>query len=312
MRLHSIPEFKVMKTKSAAYFRLLASLAPLLAGASLCAAPLTWFPGPTLDSPISSAATTVASGFGNVLIGGDSYYDGYGYPISYLQNLIATNAYWGSLGALYSINIAPGAVANPDLILLYGGTDGTNSTSAVLAYSLTGDNVPTPLPMSVPRSYLGYAPDGSGNAYAIGGLDDTGQPLATVERCNLNTGIWTNITELPAARYNFPAGFDRTNRIYIFGGRTNTSAGAEIASVLRYSTQSRTWTAVASLPVPTAGSAATLGVDGKIYVVGGASGGVTTNVVQVYNPSANTWTLSTPLPEGLNAASIGVDSLAGC
>ena len=63
------------------------------------------------------------------------------------------------------------------------------------------------------------------------------------------------------------------------------------------------------MPVAVAGSAAALGADGKIYVVGGVSGGVTTNVVQVYDPAANSWVISTPLPEGLSAAAMGVDSL---
>ncbi len=66
---------------------------------------------------------------------------------------------------------------------------------------------------------------------------------------------------------------------------------------------------MASLPVAVAGSAATLGPDGRIYVVGGTAGGVATDAVQVYNPAANAWTLSTPLPEPLNAAAAGVDTL---
>jgi len=63
------------------------------------------------------------------------------------------------------------------------------------------------------------------------------------------------------------------------------------------------------MPIAVAGSAAAFGVDGKIYVGGGVSGGVTTNVVQVYNPAANSWAISTPLPEGLSAAAMGVDGL---
>ena len=85
--------------------------------------------------------------------------------------------------------------------------------------------------------------------------------------------------------------------------------GSETATVLRYSVSANTWTAMAPMPVAAAGSAAALGADGKIYVVGGTSGGVTTNVVQVYDPAANSWTISTPLPEGLNASAMGVDSL---
>ena len=63
------------------------------------------------------------------------------------------------------------------------------------------------------------------------------------------------------------------------------------------------------MPVATAGSAAALGADGKIYVVGGLSGGVPTNTVQVYDPAANSWTLSTPLPESLTGSTMGTDSL---
>ena len=120
---------------------------------------------------------------------------------------------------------------------------------------------------------------------------------------------WASIASLPTALYDFPAVFDRTNYIYIFGGFTDTTSGTETATVLRYSVSANTWTAMAPMPVAVAGSAAALGPDGKIYVVGGTSGGVTTNVVQVYNPAANSWAISTPLPEGLSASAMGVDSL---
>ena len=294
-----------MKTSFSFPFRCLAGIAPLFVGAGLCAAPLTWFPGPSLDAPISGAATTVVSGGNNLLIGGDSYY----YAQSYPQSLAATNIYWTYLPAMYGVRIAPGAVANGGMIIVYGGSDGTNSTSTVIGYSPSGDAPLTLASMSVARSDLGYAPDRNGNAYAIGGLDGSGQPLSSAERYNPDSDTWAAIASLPTALYHFPAVFDGTNYIYIFGGRTNTASGTETATVLRYSVSANTWTAMAPMPIAVAGSAAALGADGKIYVVGGVSGGVTTNVVQVYNPAANSWVISTPLPEGLSAAAMGVDSL---
>jgi hypothetical protein len=63
------------------------------------------------------------------------------------------------------------------------------------------------------------------------------------------------------------------------------------------------------MPVATADSAAAFGPDNKIYVVGGVSAGVALNVVQVYDPGSNSWTSSTPLPQALSAAAMGVDSL---
>src|SRR6267142_3758768 len=204
-----------MKTSFSFPIRCLAGIGTLYAGAGLCAAPLTWFPGPSLNEPISGAATFVFGG-NNILIGGTSFY----FPNSYPQSLAATNLYWNFLPPVYSVNIAPGAVGNGDPFIVYGGSDGTNSTSAVIAYSPSGDTVPTLASMSVARSYLGYAPDRNGDAYAIGGLDDTGQPLSSAERYNSDANSWANIASLPTALFNFPAVFDGSNYIYTFGGFT--------------------------------------------------------------------------------------------
>jgi hypothetical protein len=63
------------------------------------------------------------------------------------------------------------------------------------------------------------------------------------------------------------------------------------------------------MPVATAGSAAIKGADGKYYVIGGTAGGVVTNLVQVYDPGSNTWSLATPLPMAVTGASAAVDTL---
>jgi hypothetical protein len=258
-----------------------------------------------LNQAVSGAATTASSGLGNILLGGDYYFT------SYTASLGATNSNWTPLPTLYSIRIAGGAAGNGDPILVYGGTDGTTSQSTALYYSPSGDAVPEAGSMSVARSYLGYASDNNGNAYALGGLDDASNVLSSAEVISVdppNAG-WSSIASLPSGRYNFPAAFDGSGHIYVFGGRTNQTSGAEIASVLRYSVSGNSWTSVAPLPVAVAGSGAAFGADGKFYVVGGVAGGVTTNVVQVYSPAADTWTISTPLLEGLSASAMSVDSL---
>ena len=277
----------------------------MFVGSGLGAAPLTWFPGPALDTPLSGAATTVISGGTILLIAGDTPY----YAQSFPQSLAATNIYWTYLPAMNGVRIAPGAVANGGMIIVYGGSDGTSPMSTAIGYSPSGDATLTLASMSVARSDLGYAPDRSGLAYAIGGLDANAQPLSSAERYDPDADAWATIAPLPTALYHFPAVFDRTNYIYTFGGWTNTAPGTETATVLRYSVNADTWTAMAPMPIAVAGSAAALGADGKIYVVGGVSGGVTTNAVQVYNPAANSWVLSTPLPEGLSASAMNVDSL---
>jgi hypothetical protein len=281
--------------------RIVASMGMLFFKTSLWAAPLTWFPGPQMDYANSGAATVATTNLGNVLIGGDSS--------SIPERLVVTNAYWTTMAGMTNVSIAGGAVGGGDTITVYGGTDGTTSLSAVYGYSPSGDTPQILAPMNVPRSYLGYAPDRSRRAYAIGGLDDTGTPLSSAERSGSDTNVWSFIASLPAPRYNFPAVFDGTNSIYIFGGYNDTSSGVESASVMRYSVSKNTWTNLASLPVAVAGSAAAWGPDGQIYVAGGLSGGVATSTVQVYNPAADAWTVSTPLPAAVSLAAMGVDTL---
>jgi hypothetical protein len=258
-----------------------------------------------LNEAVHGAATTASSGLGNILIGGDYFYT------SYTASLDATNSNWTPLPTLYRIQIAGAAAGNGDPILVYGGSDGTTSQSTALYYSPSGDAVPAAASMSVARSYLGYASDNNGNAYAIGGLDDAGNVLSSAEvfSSESTSSSWSSIAGLPSGRYNFPAAFDGHNYIYVFGGRTNQISGTEVASVLRYSVSGNSWTTVAPMPVAVAGSGAAFGADGKFYVVGGVAGGVTTNVVQVYDPAANTWVISTPLLEGLSGSAMSVDIL---
>ena len=107
------------------------AIASLFIGPALGAAPLAWFPGPSLFEPVSGAASVAVAGRGNVVIGGRSYYSGESFP----EYLIATNLYWSGMPPLYSVNIAAGAVASGDMIIVYGGTDGTTSMNAVYGSS---------------------------------------------------------------------------------------------------------------------------------------------------------------------------------
>lgn len=282
------------------FFRLtIGATASLILGLNVTGAPLTWFPGPPLNTQISGAATTVVGGYGNVLIGGDAYFTEY---------LIATNASWGNLTGISPAHIGGGAAGSGDPIVVFGGTDGTTPQSTATAYSPSGDTVPTYPPMSVARGYLGYTSDNNGNGYAIGGLDASGHVLSSAEVFGGDSNTWSGIAAMPLARYDFPAAYDGTDYIYVFGGYTSTN-GAQTATAYRYSISGNQWTQMASMPTAVAGSAAAFGADGKIYVVGGVSNGVTVTIVQMYDPASNSWTITTPLPEGLSAAAMGVDSL---
>jgi hypothetical protein len=289
-----------MQRSISSCLRFAVTAALLLIGINSYSAPLTWFPGPSADMAFSGAAAVSDSRLGNIVIGGDG--------IVYPENLVVSNNNWSILQMpVYPAYAGPGVVDQGDFILLFGGSDGSNSVSTVIDYS-PSDNPTNVASMSVARSYLGYAPDASSDAYAIGGLDGNGNPLSSVECFSQDANSWSTKASMPVAIYDFPAVFDHTNQIYVFGGYTNTTLGGEVATAFRYSVNGNNWTPIAPMPIATANSGAAFGADGKIYVVGGVSGGVIIDTVQVYNPAANSWSISTPLPERLTAAAVGVDS----
>ncbi len=79
---------------------------------------------------------SLSSGLGNVVIGGDAF-------TAYPEGLVATNIYWTPLAQpFYGIYIAPGAVASGGQIIVYGGNDGTSSMSTVINYSPSDGSSP--------------------------------------------------------------------------------------------------------------------------------------------------------------------------
>jgi len=287
--------------------RALAGMATGLAGAGVFAAPLTWFPGADLNEPRSSAAAVAAPG-GSILVFGGS-------PLGSTDVLV-----YGQNHAqpIPSTRVGPGAVAlSSSQFFVYGGKQtntATSVTSSVLSYNPVSSGTDDPdvftvAAMSARRYDMAYAADAAGYAYAIGGLGNNNTVLATVERYNSLSNRWASVASLPAGRYHFSAVFDGTDTIYTFGGRTNATLGTETATVLGYSVSGNAWSALASLPVATAGSAAIMGADGKCYVIGGTAGGGVTNLVQVYDPATRSWALSTPLPASVTAAGGVVDAL---
>ena len=176
--------------------------------------------------------------------------------------------------------------------LLAGGTAGAASgwTPAT--------NVPTP------RNSLASAVASNGSAtliytfggFAIGGGDNPGY-RRDVEAYDPATNTWScsvgdtaagcasaTLAPMTFGRYLFTAVM-AGNKIYVIGGQTYTASS--LATVEMYDPVANTWTTKASMNVARAQHAATVGLDGKIYVSGG---NYADNTLEVYDPAANTWT----------------------
>jgi hypothetical protein len=243
-------------------------------------------------------------------------------PTTTSYHLTATDPSWQAATSptvqpLDFARSSPGIGPLPNgYFLVFGGVENGYAISAVTQYDPNTVTVPDGATnqtralrsMNVPRAEFGWATDANDLNYAIGGLDNNGTPLASVEVYNATANTWTYLAPLPQTLYGESALSDGAGHIYVFGG---VGANGSISStVYRYTIATNTWDqSAAPLQVAVRDSAAVLASDGQIYVLGGKTSSGTTATVESYNLTSNTWTVQPSLPQAVNSEAAASDSL---
>jgi MBG domain/Kelch motif/Immunoglobulin domain/Galactose oxidase, central domain len=274
-------------------------------------APLTWAVGASLPAPEAGIAVQT-KGTGLLALAGPSTTS---YNVSVVDPAWKTS-FNPTVQALDFARTSPGAgpLPNGDY-LVFGGSQNGFAIANVTQYD---PNTPTVVDgttnqtralrsMNAPRALLGWATDTSDLSYAIGGQDNNGTPLATMEVYNPTANTWTYLASLPQTLYSEAAVSDGAGHIYTFGGVG--ANGTIISNAYRYTIATNTWDQVAPLQVGVRDSAAVLAASGQIYVLGGTTSAGTTATVESYNIATNTWTLQSSLPQALSSAAAVADSL---
>jgi hypothetical protein len=139
----------------------------------------------------------------------------------------------------------------------------------------------------------------AGNALAIGGVDGSGNILASTEVFTASLHTWKFTGSMASARELFPAVVLKNGMVLVAGGLGAGSTvlnGAEL-----YNPSTNAWTPAGSLSVARYAHTATLLTNGKVLVTGGCTAagcGSITATSEIYDPATNSWT-----PTGnLNAA----------
>lgn len=234
---------------------------------------------------------------GNRIIATNGYDNGFGDTNTTRIYDIASNT-WSS-GA-----VAPGAssegagVSHGGLFYTIGGRGA--GYNALWSYNPAFNTWVTLPPMPTPRAGLAAAVEGNA-IYAIGGRSNTGgpcsgNPVAMVERYDIDTGMWTTVAPLPAARSDLAAA-TVGGKIYVFGGCDGARAFLNTVDV--YDPVTNTWsTAPQDMPTARAGMYAVEQKGNEVYVIGGWDGmspGLATN--EAYKVSTNSWTTGLlPMP----------------
>jgi hypothetical protein len=253
----------------------------------------------------------------------------------------ARAALWTTVAAPSAAHTGGALLALPDgRVVLAGGTD----TASVDVWSPTSGTWSPASPMASARGGAAAYVDGSGRVVVAGGVGGGGPSLAC-EAWSPSTGLWSACASLPAAAgsagsvadggrlYVVGGGasgdavrlFDGASwssyaalnvprvspavaavggRIFVLGG-IGTTGAIPLASVERFDPSTHLATVVASMPAAVSQPRAAVLPSGVIVVASSFSGDA-----YLYDPTADTWTTSTP-PSALGSVASVVTLASG-
>jgi len=124
-----------------------------------------------------------------------------------------------------------------------------------------------------------------------------------IQEYNPSTDTWSNKTSMPQSLVEVKANVV-DDKIYVISG-ANAYLGISNVTYV-YDSTLDSWSAMAPIPTPVEGYASAV-LDGKIYIIGGAAispnySNWVVNLVQIFDPKTNQWTVGPPLPTGVYAA----------
>ena len=144
--------------------------------------------------------------------------------------------------------------------------------------------------MQSARELHALVPMTGGKALSIGGVDGSGNILASAEVFSSSTGKWASTGSMAQARESFSAVALKNGMVLIAGGLSTSSV--LLATAELYNPAKGTWSGAGTLSVARYGHTATLLPSGKVLVTGGCTAsGCSTNtaISELYDPASNTW-----------------------
>jgi N-acetylneuraminic acid mutarotase len=228
-------------------------------------------------------------------------------PLTNARRFFRVITHWSTRAPLLDANSEMAVAELGGKIYVMGGYPSSRVTVATVQVYDTASNtwsranpLPTPLNHQMPAA-------ANGRIYVIGGQTDSGSTsfVDTVYEYDPASNNWSTRAPMPTARSS-GAAVVLGGLIYVAGGRP--PRGQDFAV---YNPVANQWTTLPNMPTGRNHLAAAA-IDGKVCVVGGRLGaGFTsamTNVLEIFDPVAGTWSARAPMPTvrgGINGIAVG-------
>ncbi len=225
---------------------------------------------------------------------------------------------WSSVASMPTSRGSFAAVYGPDdRIYAIGGfaNNGGGQLGTLEAYNPITDSWTTLAPMPTPRQGLSAVVGTDGRIYTIGGdYDNVSSPSldgnsVVVEAYDPNTNTWESMAELRNGRYLGAAVTGNNGIIYAMGG-FSVNPIEVLSTVESYNEETDSWTTLSGQMTSKRKEFATVvGLDGRIYAIGGDDGSNRLSTVEYLEPGIPGWNTLPDMPTWRDnlAAVTGVD-----
>jgi len=147
--------------------------------------------------------------------------------------------------------------------------------------------------MQSAREFNAQVEFSNGKVFAIGGVDNNGNLLASSELYTASSGKWALTGSLTNAREVFPAVVLSNGKVLVSGGLGASSTVLGAAEL--YDPKTGVWSSAGSLTAARFAHTATLLKNGKVLVTGGCTASdcsTQTAVSELYDPTLNKWSIT--------------------
>lgn len=215
-------------------------------------------------------------------------------PVNHAEAYDPATDIWVAVRPTQIPRMGPAVARGPNgLIYLFGGLDrNQNAINTVEAYNPVTDTWTTKTAMLTARGYAAAVTGSDGLIYVIGGELSPRAEVNVVEAYNPMNDTWTIKTPMPTARYVLAAvRRPADDLIYAIGGANTDSQTLNTVEI--YNPATGVWSSGLPLNTGRFSPAATVGADGRIYVIGGFNNGSLASV-EVFDGVA--WSAGLPMP----------------
>ncbi len=212
---------------------------------------------------------------------------------------------WSTTGTMAAPRTQQTATLLPNgTVLVAGGgtTNGVNPMASAEVYDPAAGTWSATGTMTMARVQHTATLLPNGTILVAGGTGNDGNPQASAEIYNPGAGTWTATGSMTAVRRSHTATLLSNGLVLVAGGFSSSVAcdlsftACVVNSAELYDPKSGTWTATGSMSTERASYTATLLASGNVLVAGGfysvSRDDVSTNVAEIFDPVAGTWTVT--------------------